>query len=205
MLEFTKYDPETPEEGRKGAPLCVVAYPNPCGHPAVGEVWGLSFCEAHGNEAHIAARLEAYEDAEKVLDRLTSSVEGEHAVRNPLVYGALKGIVSPPNGFDLNHDEAIRAAYVLRESDTDPDTLAYDYDVDPGGGPYDWWNEACEMVVGFMREAYEAGQPHLLASLEPIREHATVQQVLAYEDMNRRWVAPRRAAREGAAGLRPVE
>ena len=81
MLEFTKYGPAPAEE--KDPPVCVVTYPEVCGRPAVGEVWSLSFCEAHGNEAHVAARLEAYEDAGRELDRFTQAVEGEHAVRNP--------------------------------------------------------------------------------------------------------------------------
>ena len=198
MLEFRMYPPETPEEERKGSPICVVTYPDPCGRAAVGEVWSLPFCEAHGNEAHAAARLEAYEDAERELDRLRGGIEGEHAVRNPLVYEALKGITLP-HAPSPDHGEAIRAAYLLREEDTDPDTLAFDYSGIPDrDGPYDWWCEAREMVVGFMREAYEAGQPTLLRTLEPIREHATVQQELALRDMDRRFVQPRRAAREEA-------
>jgi hypothetical protein len=52
------------------------------------------------------------------------------------------------------------------------------------------------MAVGFMREAYEARHPTLLRDMEAIREHATVQQELDLRDMNRRYVEPRRAARE---------
>ena len=197
MLEFTKYDPETPEEDRKGAPVCVVTYPKACGRAAVGEVWGLSFCEAHGTEAHAAARLEAYEDAGRELDALMGGLEGEHAVRNPLVYEALRGAKLPgwrPSG---DHGEIIRAAYDLAGAATDPDTLVYNYSEEVAGDtPYDWQSEAREMIVGFMREAYEACQPTLIRALEPIREHATVQQELALDDMDRRYVQPRRAARE---------
>ena len=194
MLEFRKYPPPPPAETEP--PMCAVTYPKRCGRAAVGEVWSLPFCEAHGTEAHIAARLETCEDAARVLDRLTGVVEGEHAVRNPLVYEALKGITFPPSGFDLDHLEAIRAAYDLDAATTDPDTLAYDYDGEPCDTPHDGHCEAREMIVGFMREAQEAGQPQLLASLEPIREFETVQQVLAYRDLETRYVEPRRAARE---------
>ena len=195
MLEFRKYGPAPcPEETEP--PICVVTYPEACGRPAVGEVWCLSFCQAHGTEAHVAARLEAYEDAGRELDRLTGAVEGAHAVRNPLVYEALKGTTFPSRGIHLDHYDAIRAAYDLDAATTDPDTLAYDYDTEPSDTPHDWHCEARKMVVGFMREAYEAGQPQLLSALEPIREFETAQQVLAYEDVERRWAAPRRAARE---------
>lgn len=34
---------------------CVVSYPEPCSEAAEVEVWGLSFCKAHGREAQIAA------------------------------------------------------------------------------------------------------------------------------------------------------
>lgn len=38
--------------------------------------------------------------------------------------------------------------------------------------------------------------PQLLEALGALRERATVQQVLAYRDMERRWAAPRDAVRE---------
>lgn len=121
MLEFRKYGPAPcPEETEP--PICVVTYPEACGRPAVGEVWCLSFCQAHGTEAHVAARLEAYEDAGRELDRLTGAVEGAHAVRNPLVYEALKGTTFPSRGIHLDHYDAIRAAYDLDAATTDPAT-----------------------------------------------------------------------------------
>jgi hypothetical protein len=205
MFEFRKYPPETPEEERKGSPICVVTYPEACGRAAVGEVWSMPFCEAHGNEAHAAARIEAVEDAEGELGALLGSM-GESLIRNPLIREAL-GILrlsdeAPPAH---DHGEVIRAAYILRESDTDPDTLAFDYSGIPDrDDPYDWWCEAREMAVGFMREAYEVGQPHLLRTLEAMREYATVQQELALDDMERRFVQPRRAAREERQRTEPA-
>lgn len=194
MLEFRKYPPPPPMETKP--PMCSVTYPEPCRWVAVGEVWNLSFCEAHGEEAHAAALLEAHEDAGRELDALRGLVEGEHAVRNPLVYEVLKGAKFPRGYADpAGHAGVIRSAYALDTVEADPDTLVFDYDGEPGDTPYDWWCEAREMVVGWMREAYEAGQPPLLKALEPIRERATVQQELALDDMNRRYVEPRRAER----------
>ena len=197
MLEFRKYPPETPMEERKGEPVCVVAYPNPCGRAAVGEVWALPFCEAHGEEAHAAARLEAYEDAGRELEALTGRAYEALPVRNPLVREAIAAMRIPGMGLGYDHGEAIRAAYDLEAAATDPDTLAYDYgDALSADTHYDWRSQAREMVVGFMREAYEEGQPHLLRDLEPLREYESVQQELALRDMERRYVEPRRSERE---------
>ncbi len=196
MLEFRMYPAPPPLE--TDPPMCVVTYPERCGWVAEGEVWCLPFCRKHGTEAVAAARLEAYEDAGRELDALMGGLEGEHVVRNPLVYEALKGVKLPGEHPDvLAHAQQIRAAYPLDGVPTDTDTLAYDYDAEiPEDTPYDWHCEARELVVGFMREAHEAGQPQLLAALEPIREFETVQQELAHDDMERRWAAPRRATRE---------
>ncbi len=195
MLEFRKYPPPPPEETEP--PVCVVTYPTACDRPACGEVWALPFCEAHGREAEIAAKNEAEEDARREREALLSAV-GAGVVRNPLLRSALGGVVFPAGAPGEEHDEAIRTAYALRESDTDTDTLRYDYgDATARDTPFDWWCEAREMVCGFMRQAYEAGQRPLLEALEPIRERATVQQELALRDMERRYVEPRRAARRG--------
>ncbi|MDP9437369.1 MAG: hypothetical protein M3P49_01250 [Actinomycetota bacterium] len=108
----------------------------------------------------------------------------------------MKGAKIPGEHLDaLAHAPQIRTAYPLDGVPTDPDTLAFDY-VEPDAGPHDWWCEAREMVVGWMREAYREGQSPLLDALAPIRERATVQQELALLDMERRYIAPRRAARE---------
>ncbi|MDP9486458.1 MAG: hypothetical protein M3Q49_11880 [Actinomycetota bacterium] len=196
MLEFRMYPPPPPLE--TDPPMCVVTYPERCGWVAEGEVWGLPFCRTHGEEAVLAAKIEAHEDAEREFQALTNA-EGERITRNFLIIAALRELRVPGGGADLEtheaHDHAILAAYPLDESLTDPDTLAFDYG-EPDAGPHDWWCEARETVVRWMREAYEAGQSPLLDALEPIRERATVQQELAHDDMERRWAAPRRAARE---------
>jgi hypothetical protein len=59
------------------------------------------------------------------------------------------------------------------------------------------------LVVGvslaslFMRQTQERGVSELIKMLEPLRERAAAQVVvLAEDDYERRWVAPRRAKRE---------
>ncbi len=125
MLEFRKYSPAPAEE--KDPPVCVVSYPEACNRPAVGEVWALPFCEARGKEAVAAARLEAFEDAEGELHGLLGHLGNTRPARNPLLIAAVRAATVPGERPSPDHGEAIRAAYALREEDTDPDTLAYDY------------------------------------------------------------------------------
>ncbi len=202
MELFRKYPPPPPEE--KAPPRCVVTYPAPCERPAVGEVWSLSFCEEHGLEAEYAAMQEAAENADHELTVITNA-ERERFHRNPHVLAALgRAEVPGLEGFRYDadeHERLVRAAYDAGEEHTDPETAAFDYDSGyAGDGPVDWWTATRELVVRFTREAHDAGLPELLNDLERIRERATVQQLLASEDYERRYVAPRVAARE--AGLR---
>ena len=196
MLEFVKYPPPSPDQ--IDPPMCSVTYPKCCGWIAEGEVWALPFCRAHGEEAAQAAKIEVHEDAGRELGALLTNTDGERFVQNPLLRKAL-GKIEIPGGDDTSgeHEEAIAAAYAPDDSLLDSETLAFDYaDEDRTLIPYDWWCEARELVVKWMREAHEAGQSPLLDALEPIRERASVQQVLAARDLERRWAAPRRAERE---------
>lgn len=54
------------------APPCFVRHEDAggrCGQPATIEVYGLNFCEAHGEEVRLGALLEAYQDAEYYFER----------------------------------------------------------------------------------------------------------------------------------------
>ena len=59
-------------------------------------------------------------------------------------------------------------------------------------GPVEWWEDARMLLLRFLRQASERGLP----GLARLREWATVQLVLAGRDYERRYAAPRRAARE---------
>jgi hypothetical protein len=89
------------------------------------------------------------------------------------------------------------AAYPPEElaSNTDADTLAYDYErgFASEDGPNDWWSEAQLVACRFMRQAHDRGLAGLLRDLEYVRERATVQRVLAKRDLHRRWTEPRRS------------
>ena len=60
MEVFRKYPETTPAEERKGSPVCIVSHPDaggPCRREAIGEVWSLPFCAAHGREAELVGHL----------------------------------------------------------------------------------------------------------------------------------------------------
>src|SRR5215210_968732 len=55
---------------------CFVRHPDAggqCWQPATIEVYGLNFCEAHGEEARLGALLEEQQDAEWFFDRFRAS------------------------------------------------------------------------------------------------------------------------------------
>ena len=184
---------------------CVVSHPEAggkCPEKAVGTVWHLPFCEVHFVEAEHAAKPELNDEIERGLEAFAGMVSGGRAP-NRAFLGTQEGAAVPGLGsrHHSDHDEALRSAYPPIEGMLDPDTLAFDYapeDDDPsdGDGPYDWWNDARELMVRFMREAIEQGLPSLVRDLEYLRERASAQQIQAEDDYERRWVGPRRARRE---------
>lgn len=194
---FTRYGPAPAPEGHE-IPRCVVSHPDaggPCGEGAVGEVWSLPFCEAHWSQARLSVEQELAHDTGRELEAVVAAEKERWPQKKHLIVAVLG---APVPGFDFEPDEVERvrlAAYPPDDTRTDPDTLGFDYE-DYGHGPPEWWAEAREYVCRWMREACEAGQPPLLEALEYLRERCTVQEILADRDMERRWAAPRRAARE---------
>jgi hypothetical protein len=183
---FSKYGPET--EGDE--PIrCVVAHPDAggqCGQPAVGEVWALPFCEIHGREAELAYMDERNKAVGNKLEALADAENKRHD-RDPGLLEALKAALAPPDVDHAIYEKAMADAYPPDElaGNIDPDILAFDYE-EIGSTPYDWWCEARLMVVRFMRQA-AVDAPEILDDLELLRERATVQQLLAGRDLDRRW------------------
>ena len=199
---FRKYGGGEPRPDDKAPIACTVRHPEAggqCQREAIGEVWALPFCEVHGKEAETAYLEERVETIGYGLDMLRD--DGRNVLQQPVVE-VLKTVEYPSR---IDHDAveaAMREAYPPEELEQhiDPDILAYDYEKDfiIGDGPYDWWCEARLMVLRFMREAFERGSSELLKDLELIRERATVQQLLADRDLERRWAVPRREANRPA-------
>ena len=199
---FRKYGGGESRPEDKAPIACTVRHPEAggqCEREAIGEMWSLPFCEVHGKEAELAYLEELQETIAYGLDMLRD--DARNVLQQPVAEALAR--IERPAGIDRDAVEAaMREAYPPEELEQhiDPDTLAYDYEKDfmIGDGPYDWWCEARLMVLRFMREARERGSVELLHGLEPLRERATVQQLLVDCDLERRWAAPRREANRPA-------
>jgi hypothetical protein len=169
----------------------------------VGEVWALAFCEEHGLEAECAALEESAGSVAAALEGFTA-VERERWPINDDVVSALEGAKRAASSASLGsqridyeeRDRLMRAAYGPLEAmraHTDEGILLFDYAAaEHEDTPYDWWSEERLLVVKFMRQASDLGAAFLLHELERLREYATVQQLLAEEDYERRHAELRR-------------
>lgn len=191
---FRKYGPalEGAERTAKRA-ACVVAHPDAgglCTREAIGEVWSLPFCEVHGREAEMAAEEEMAACVESELEALVEAERLRYAT-NRILLEAFEQVPVPRSIDSSLHDDAMEAAYppVELEANTDPDTLAYDYEMYGRDAPYEWWSEGRMSLCRALRQAADRGLP-IVEDLELLRERATVQEVLAKHDMDRRWRTP---------------
>ncbi len=194
-------------QGLAGGEDCVVSHPDaggPCGRPGTRLVWEIAFCEVHGAEAEAAAREELAEDVEMALQGFEDS-EKARSASNSIVVRALEDAQVPASGglrykHTRDHEKALYLAYPLTEGRADQTVTSFDYETEySGDGPVDWWADTRFLLCRFMREANSRGLPELVLELEPLRERASAQLVQSEDDYERRYVAPRRAAREAAA------
>ncbi len=177
-----------PGEAAGENPGCVVSHPDAggqCPRPAIGEVWSLPFCKVHAREAELAAMEEVSEMVENELSTLIGAEKQRFDTTWDLVQ-ALGSADVPYLGSSVEdleaYDAAVLEAYPPEdlERNTDADTLAFDYEREcPGDCPVDWWSEAHNLLCRFMRQAADRGLAVLLDDLEPLRERAIVQRVLA--------------------------
>lgn len=192
---FTRYGDGGPRPDDVEPIACVVHHPDAggqCGREAIGEVWALPFCEVHGREAELAYKDELAVTASLEFEALWDA-EMKRADTNWSIMEALEAAEKPANVDYLIHLVAMKAAYPPEElaANTDPDTLRFDYEIHGRDTPYDWWCESRIMAVRFMRQATAVP---ILEELELVRERATVQQLLAERDLDRRWTSQREAA-----------
>jgi hypothetical protein len=139
---FRKYGAgeERPED--KEPIACVVRHRDaggPCRREAIGEVWGLPFCEPHGREAELAAKTEIMETVERELQVLADA-ERERFTTNSYVLDVFKAAKAPYEVDMSIHDAAIARAYPPDEleANTAAETLGFDYERDyVGDGPVD--------------------------------------------------------------------
>lgn len=166
---------------------CVVRHPDAggqCEREAVGEVWALPFCEVHGHEAELAYKTDLAETVDTELEAL----RGAEAVRVGTDRALLEALQACPDpahvGYGV-HKAAMEAAYPPEElaDNMDPDIPRFEFGSPAGDTPYDWWCESRELLVRFMRQATSVP---IIKELELVRERATVQELLAERDMDRR-------------------
>lgn len=169
-----------------GGPRCCVSHPDaggPCGEQAAVEVWALPFCGRHGEEAEAAALSELCEDARRGVEAIVEG-ERERWRRNSALLHLLRRTAREAQAEEeataADHEEAMQRAYGpdLDPARTHRETLDYTPDAPEIGDPVLWWSETRRALCKAMREAYEGGLT-LAADLEPLREQATAQELLA--------------------------
>lgn len=192
---FTRYGDGGARPAHIAPIACVVRHPDAggqCGREAIGEVWALPFCGVHGREAELAYKDELAETTGLEFEALWDA-EMKRADTNWSIMEALEAAEKPADvGYDVLR-AAMKAAYPPEElaDNIDPDILRFDYENYGRDTPVEWWTEARILAVRFMRQATAVP---ILEELELIRERATVQQLLAHRDLDRRWTSQREAA-----------
>ena len=152
------------------APRCFAGHEFGCERLAVMEVYGLCFCEAHGEEAASAALEEVAFDLERRVEAGTP----------PHVAYALRlAGKSLPDPDAKDSDTALLKAFPLDEQSrkrVEAETFAYVED--PAAGflpPYDTHMGDRMRVCGYMRQAFEDRATWLVEHLEREREACSAQ------------------------------
>jgi|SRR5215211_4601314 len=162
-----------------------------CSRPATMEVYGLAFCEDHGQECKAGALEELYIDADIFLEWAIGDAPSDH---NPEVLSILRAGMSGLGAkFPSSRDEleALQQAYPLREDLMDEDFRDFDY----AGGetlggmdrhPEEWCRRHRTLIHKLMRLAYAEQAEYIVAELEGHREHIAAQLSYAIQDHERK-------------------
>jgi len=150
----------------------------PCERPAAMTVYGLAFCEVHGEEAAAGAFEEMHQDAQDFFERFDGT--GVAPLGNPLVHRALHDwLLSVPDGelVSVQRDEAaLLAAYPFRADKVCSESAAELAEPIPGNEhPYDGWLDERHHIHACMRVAYEHGLPYFVEAMEGMRESVAAQ------------------------------
>jgi hypothetical protein len=113
-----------------------------CRHPSTMKVYGLPFCEVHGEEARDGALEEMHQDADEFFTRFTTSHVPE--LPNPVLLAAVsRWDLTVPEGLEYSSsgtDELLLAAFPFREDRLIPETAGEIADPIRGQDPpYDAW------------------------------------------------------------------
>ncbi|CAN5741461.1 hypothetical protein BH24ACT22_BH24ACT22_18220 [soil metagenome] len=165
------------KEKHGAAPHCFALHAFGCERESVMEVYGLHFCEAHGEEAASAAFEEIYYDLERriVPDDSDLNPHVEHAFRL-----AMKSV--PPYDGD-DSEAALLKAYPLDENTrqrVEAETPLYIEEPDDDHlPPFDAHLGDRLLVCRHMRLAFEEGATWLVEMLEKHREYCAAQAAYA--------------------------
>ena len=179
---------------------CFVRHPDAggqCERPATMTVYGLHFCEVHGEEARLRALSEAHHDAEQFFGRfLTDEAEPLSAV----IRGELNALLARSYAWDagVSHERALRRAYPDAPESVRSAVELWELGERPGYAPVvDSLYDSLNTIHKLMRLAYEDGETWLVEVLEQERESVAVQAAYASRDLGER--------EPGACGDRPAE
>jgi hypothetical protein len=160
------------------APHCFALHEFGCERKSVMEVYGLHFCEAHGEEAAMGALEEIRYDLERRISPDTTGLE-------PHVEQALRlGMESLPDSDGKDRDEGLRRAYPFEERFRDrveAETGMYVEERLAGrprlgyAVPYDLHIMDAHLISRHMRLAFEDGATWMIEMLEPYREDSAFQ------------------------------
>jgi len=160
---------------------CVVSHEDaggPCQRPAATMVYGLAFCEVHGEECAAGAHEDLHQDAHNFFERF----DGPHVVPmpNPWVRRALREWRHTVPDGELAHEEQLEAllgrAFPFREELVDGESAGLLADpIRDRRHPVDFWRDHRQEIHAVMRVAHERGMVWLLESLEGERESIAAQ------------------------------
>ena len=146
------------------------------------KVYGLPFCEVHGEEARDGALEEMHQDADEFFTRFTTSHVPE--LPNPVLLAAVsRWDLTVPEGLEYSSsgtDELLLAAFPFREDRLIPETAGEIADPIRGQDPpYDAWRYHRYEMHSLMRHAYYSGPHFVVEYLERQRETCASQAAYA--------------------------
>jgi len=182
--------------------ICNVGHPDaggPCKKPAPYEVYGRSYCEAHGMEAaHVAVR--AFDsEVTNIRCGVEALIGHGFSLRSPFGWVIQSADKEPPK---TDPEAALEAAYPLIEARVDIYTRRYYEELDAGEetaiAPADYWTDALNSLAPALREAQYWQNLDALSDLDYLRQRYSAQLAFALQLEDRRLGAPE----ERQGGLR---
>ncbi len=157
----------------------------PCREPFAAEVYGLAFCERHGEEVRAGAAVEEREEVWTFFERFRNPhVRGLSSAVEHALQDALERTYPTP---DEAHWEALRRLYPDTTEHVRGMVARWEADEDPGYvGPLDALLSSLNTIHTCMRISYQDGETWLVEVLERVREGEVAQAAVALVRADRR-------------------